>query len=105
MEQAMKLTDVQEFAVQAVISSYVGHEDYDDFFTGMQCGPITNGNFILYVHNEYYANHILANYTAVIALAVWRVIGVEVTSISVAPIDIPAQVRKSMESFLKTHWK
>lgn len=101
----MKLTDVQELAVQAVISGYVGHEEFDSFFTGMQCGPIMDDAFVMFVHNEYYANHILGHYTAVIALAVWRVTGVEINSISVAPIDHQAYVRKSMDSFLKSQWK
>lgn len=101
----MKLTDVQELAVQAVVASWVGREVFDDYFTGMQCGPISDGNFILFVHNEYYAQHIPRNYADLVAHAVTRVTDKHVSSITIAPVDINQQVRASMDSFLKSYWK
>jgi hypothetical protein len=88
----MKLSYVQELAVQAVIASHVGREEFDKFFTGMQCGPILDGSFVMLIHNEYYANHILSHYTAIIAHSIWRVTGIQVMSVSVGSIDHIRQV-------------
>ena len=83
----MYLSYVQELAVQAVIANHVGREEFDNFFIGMKCGPILDGSFVMFVHNEYYANHILSHYPSIIAHSIWRVTGIQVTSVSVGSID------------------
>lgn len=48
----MRLTEVQELAIQATIARYVGREEFDGYFLGMTFGRLLPNGFAIYVHND-----------------------------------------------------
>ena len=83
----MRLTNVQELAITAIIGRYVGCEEFDKYFVGMTCGRLSHYGFAVYVHNEYYAHHIERYYLDIIPHAVRQITGIWPQHVSVLVKD------------------
>jgi hypothetical protein len=81
----MKLTKIQDQAIQARMALIVGAKTFDDLFAGVRFGEIDGPLLYVYAKNEEVAAEIEDTFSLHIALVASKIVGREIELVVVMP--------------------
>ncbi|QAU36674.1 hypothetical protein XH86_02430 [Bradyrhizobium guangdongense] len=81
----MKLTRVQDHAIQALMAGIVGAETFDQVFAGIRFDEVEGSMLYAFARNEDVASDIEDSYSPLIAAVASRVLGKQVDLVVVMP--------------------